>query len=319
MKLNQSQNRAGFTIIETLVVVSLIAFLIALLIPAVHAARERARRMACATNMRQIGLAALGYQAAFNAFPTKVSGAGHSPFVALLPFMEQMPLYSSINMSGPRYTRRGSLNDTAENTRLSTLLCPSDPANRSPSAFTNYAANVGYGFESSRSTEGIFSSSTTTVASIRDGTSQTALMAEWLLGGRSGSPSSGGGAIDGQFYVFTPPPFSGDDGFEPFVKHCIRMSDAGALSMPYPKGQPWMTSGGGCSLYNHDIGLNGPSCTNGGSIPNGAWTAGSHHSGLVQVVFADGHVQPVREAINLKSWRALGTRAGGEVADLTEL
>jgi prepilin-type N-terminal cleavage/methylation domain-containing protein/prepilin-type processing-associated H-X9-DG protein len=315
MMLRKPRNQSGFTIIEVVVVVGLIALLVALLIPAVHAAREAARRMSCASNMRQIGLASQSYNATFNVFPTKVSGAGHSPFVALLPFMEQMNLYSSINMSRPQVTNQGGLNDTAENTRLSILLCPSDPANKSPSAFTNYAANVGYGFETSRSTEGIFSSAATTVASIKDGTSHTALMAEWLLGGRPGSPSSGAGAIDGQFYIFSTPPFSGDDGFEPFVEHCIAMSAAGALSMPYPKGQPWMRSGGGCTLYNHDIGLNGPSCSNHGSIPNGAWTAGSHHSRLVQVVFADGHVQPVRESIDLKTWRALGTRAGGELTD----
>jgi prepilin-type processing-associated H-X9-DG protein len=54
---------------------------------------------------------------------------------------------------------------------------------------------------------------------------------------------------------------------------------------------------------------------NSGGTSDGAWTAGSRHPGIVQTVFVDGHVQSVRETISLPAWRAMGTRAGGEVMD----
>jgi prepilin-type N-terminal cleavage/methylation domain-containing protein len=92
-------HRLGFTLIEVLVVVSIVGLLAALLIPAVQWARAAARRTTCASNLRQLGLATLGYQAVFNIFPTSASGSGHSVFVALMPHMEQNALFSSINMS----------------------------------------------------------------------------------------------------------------------------------------------------------------------------------------------------------------------------
>jgi prepilin-type N-terminal cleavage/methylation domain-containing protein/prepilin-type processing-associated H-X9-DG protein len=139
----------GFTLIEILVSIAIIAGLIALLLPAVQAARETARRAACVNNLKQVGLALLGYErtsltfppggitgqenpldcSSFN-LPTK-GGRGHGIFSMILPFMEQEPTYNTINFAYATMGKQGSLNAGAINytglsTRLKVYICPSD-------------------------------------------------------------------------------------------------------------------------------------------------------------------------------------------------
>jgi prepilin-type processing-associated H-X9-DG protein len=68
----------------------------------------------------------------------------------------------------------------------------------------------------------------------------------------------------------------------------------------------------GGSSYNHNLGLNGRSCLNNNAVIEGAWTAGSRHSAGAHVAFVDGHVGFLKDSIALETWRAIGTRAGGE-------
>jgi len=128
MTARQKQNHA-FTLVELLVVISIICMLMALLLPAVQAAREAARRMQCANNVRQLGLAVHHYHDTFNKFP---GGGGEglyqnwTAFVPLLPFFEQ----------GARHSAIMSIKDTAESDPrsnnecwqgyISLLQCPSD-------------------------------------------------------------------------------------------------------------------------------------------------------------------------------------------------
>jgi prepilin-type processing-associated H-X9-DG protein len=78
------------------------------------------------------------------------------------------------------------------------------------------------------------------------------------------------------------------------------------------KGLDWTRGGFGYSLYNHIIGINDHTCTNAGLVDQGAWTAGSAHPFGANTLFADGHVAFVKDSISLQTWRALGTRNGGE-------
>ncbi|KAA1259065.1 hypothetical protein LF1_15910 [Rubripirellula obstinata] len=104
----------GFTMIEILAVVAIIGVLVGLLLPAIQASREGARRMSCSSNLSQVGLAVVGYHHAFDQFPVQLSGtdgsliAGQdndrrlSIFVALLPFMDNTSLADQIGHAHPK-------------------------------------------------------------------------------------------------------------------------------------------------------------------------------------------------------------------------
>ncbi len=121
--------RPGFTLIELMVVIFIIAVLMGLLLPAVQKDREAARRMQCASNLKQIALAANSYHDAYGCYPQGVQysfnwrTSGHH--VALLPYLEQIPLFNAMNFdwivpwSNANTTFAGPL-------RPSVYVCPSD-------------------------------------------------------------------------------------------------------------------------------------------------------------------------------------------------
>ncbi|MCA9017038.1 MAG: DUF1559 domain-containing protein, partial [Planctomycetaceae bacterium] len=103
MKSTPRFRKHGFTLIELLVVIAIIAILIALLLPAVQQAREAARRSTCKNNLKQFGLALHNYHDAFNVFPYSTENPGgsglspvtnHTGYIALLPYLDQAPLYN---------------------------------------------------------------------------------------------------------------------------------------------------------------------------------------------------------------------------------
>src|SRR6187455_2473364 len=99
-----SVTRRGFTLIEMLVVIAIIAILVALLLPAVQQAREAARRSQCKNNLKQIGLAMHNYHDTFNGFPnggiaSSVGGWGLSWYIRILPYIDQAPVFNGINFS----------------------------------------------------------------------------------------------------------------------------------------------------------------------------------------------------------------------------
>ena len=108
----QDRRKSGFTLVELLVVIAIIGILVALLLPAVSAAREAARKMSCQNNLKQLGLALRTYENTYKSFPhtgayfwTRQSKNGYmwedsshgSQLVKLLPFIEQDPLYRQLN------------------------------------------------------------------------------------------------------------------------------------------------------------------------------------------------------------------------------
>jgi prepilin-type N-terminal cleavage/methylation domain-containing protein/prepilin-type processing-associated H-X9-DG protein len=142
---------AGFTLIELLVVMAIIGVLIALLLPAVQAARGAARRTECLNNMMQVGLGLQNYETAWETFPPGVvnptgpiantaQGYHYSWIVQLLPFLEQNSTSSHLNFERGVYD---VANLTVRRVRLKTLLCPQDTSTKSVDGITasSYAGN----------------------------------------------------------------------------------------------------------------------------------------------------------------------------------
>ena len=125
--------RVAFTLVELLIVISIVGVLVGLLVPAVQAAREAARRMQCQSNMKQLGLASMNFESAFRFLPGPTMNAHPNTvqyqsdvglFVVMLPFMEQNSLYDSIDKNAPT-------NSVANRLKIerapSFLKCPSTP------------------------------------------------------------------------------------------------------------------------------------------------------------------------------------------------
>jgi prepilin-type N-terminal cleavage/methylation domain-containing protein/prepilin-type processing-associated H-X9-DG protein len=133
-----NRKTSGFTLVELLVVITIIGILIALLLPAVQSAREAARRSQCGNNLKQIGLACLNYHNSRNVFPYGRGSNGltwgWSAFI--LPFMEQGSLEGSINYQHAYY-KLDSDSHTQNNVLMRMLL----PAYQCPSAEPNVLAN----------------------------------------------------------------------------------------------------------------------------------------------------------------------------------
>src|SRR4051794_36830607 len=229
--------RRGFTLVELLVVIAIIGVLVALLLPAVQAAREAARRMQCANQERQIALAAHNFHDANKVFPPgvyqlKFSAApqfrGVSLYVKLLPYLEQANLAQGWDETDPiNNTLGGTSAKTAQ--KLKVLLCPSDflPQNPVASGTIFYGLTSHGGNGGSRSydpqlatNDGIFhvigpgsetapAGQSVRIPEITDGLSNTILLGErshtdsvhdqlvLQTGGGAGGGGSGGGGGTG--------------------------------------------------------------------------------------------------------------------------
>ena len=324
--------KRGFTLIELLVVIAIISVLVALLLPAVQAAREAARRIQCTNNLKQVGLALHNYHSGWNSFPVGFLYAytgvlpNSSPLqyrwsalAQMAPQLEQANLYNALNFNFPvAHMPTGGptpfwpyfpANTTVMATQVALFLCPSDgaPAPTDGSGPTNYAfcSGDGSGGGDATAANGAFIlGPAQSVASVRDGTSQTAAVAEQLLG------------IAGPYSQTTPTPVPvplnramARVAAGPLTDSACAAAGAGWL---LNKGAGWWDGNYQNALYNHYLtpNTNRPDCI---VYHNPGWKAAqSAHPGGVNLLYCDGHVAFVKDSVAPDVWRALSTRAGGE-------
>jgi prepilin-type N-terminal cleavage/methylation domain-containing protein len=313
------QAERAFTLVELLVVIAIIGVLVALLLPAIQAAREAARRSQCINNTRQFGLAFHNYESAHRKFPPgDVSGGssnGLSVHARLLPYFEQSNLRSLVNANA---LYNDASNEAARGTSVSLFLCPSDQNQLSPTlgGANNYHVNQGTGIlwsvwpdltnnPTQPAPNGVmFRNSKTGPKDVTDGLSQTAAFAERCIGDGNNAIVS---AESDSFAPGTRPA-----NVDEALRDCLAIDINDLTKQSFSDvGAPWLRAYHSTTMYFHGDVPNGRSCM----FPPGLimTTASSRHVGGVNLLMCDSSARFVGDSVALQVWRALGTRDGDEV------
>lgn len=337
----------GFTLIELLVVIAIIGILVALLLPAVQAAREAARRMSCSNNLKQITLALHNFHDSHEEFPVgspskTCPGYEHipgwqyrwGPLAMLTPYMEQFNLYESLNLDVPLYGHAGIYKGPGYGVHPSNLVpvtqeiaflyCPSDrqqkvvpPGAEAEWAAGNYMACWGRSAPTATGTaifddaDGLFNDKAAVrFADVTDGTSNTAAFSESLLP----DPSMSGAVVlteQNKDLVIVGDRSGGDPTLT--MQWCTRFGQPVA-SRP-SRATRWVDGFILYTAYYHWWEPNSriPDCAKWSPLRSLWQMARSRHPGGVNVGLCDGSVRLVSETVDLDTWRALGSRDGNEV------
>jgi prepilin-type N-terminal cleavage/methylation domain-containing protein len=335
--------RSGFTLIELLVVIAIIGVLIALLLPAVQAAREAARRIQCTNNMKQMGLALLNYESSVGALPmsmvvwgsgnTTTDLTGWSAQARVLPFLEANPIYNGANFS---VSKEDPVNATIITLSLNTFICPSEikpwPSlhDYGSAGVINYGVCQGDwfvwgGFNGLQNRTAFGPNRSRRLAEFTDGLSQTLLAAEV----KAYQASSNCRHITLQSVTDPnniPSPFADpftvapeyDNGYcvtENQSEFHTEWSDGNVHAAGFTTAWPPNKVILGRKMYvGLDLDLNGRNEEDGG--PSfAAITARSYHPGGVNALVGDGSVKFIKSSVNGLTWRALGSVGGSEVVD----
>jgi len=321
--------RRGFTLVELLVVIAIIGILVALLLPAIQAAREAARRTECNNKLKQLGVALHNYHSVYKTFvsltqgtdgngaggcgpPTGVTGnrLWLSGFVPLLPYIEAQALYDQWLASQPGYAPGGPAMNPGcfsdfqpSRVQLEVLLCPSDGgAGRTSGAPSDWAGDTNFVFctgdqlgvspcNGRTSPRGVFGAqSFFGIADILDGTSNTIAMSECVV-----TKESGGRTIHGNWANFG----CGSQNL-PNPAVCLVRKGPGDTIIGNTGGRRGIHYGSGwfdVSGFNTILAPNSIGCAQYG-WPGSILPPDSYHPGGVNVLFADGSVDFISESID---------------------
>ncbi len=343
--MNMPNTRRGFTLIELLVVIAIIAVLIGLLLPAVQKVRDAAARMKCQNNMKQLALAVHGYEGAMGAYPPSMTAPIGSTFGSnngswsvhgrILSYIEQDNAGVKVSLE-VGYDVAPNLNNGVATTRIPVFLCPSennDVVRTKSGAPFVYPHNYGFNFgtwavwdpNTGAGGDGAFyPNARLNPQAIGDGLSNTLMIAEVkaytpysrnFTTAQSATPPAS--AADVATLATAAPDKKMGATTNDNTGHTEwpdgRVHHSGFTTVLPPNTNVQVTFNG--TVFNNcDVNTRqeGSSAT----VPTyAAITARSYHSGgnLVNVAMMDGSVRSVRSGIALTTWRAMGTRNGGEV------
>ncbi|QDT73647.1 DUF1559 domain-containing protein [Lacipirellula limnantheis] len=324
--------RHAFTLVELLVVIAIIGVLVALLLPAIQAARETARRGQCLNNLKQIGIATQNYHDTFGQLPPSFVTQVAMPFdswsiqARLLPYLEQGNIFKGIDFKvtykDPRQVVNGQ---QITSLPVSVFRCPSEiNVNQRVDGSTiwsplNYGANLGtwlvYDPVTQKGGDGAFAANGTHgFDGVTDGTSQTLCFTEIKTYQpyfrESGTPNEANAPIpsDAVTVIGYGGSFKPDSGHTEWTD--ARAHQTGVTMVFTPNSIVTYSSDSGPYDVDFTSAREGHSATN---RTYAAVTARSHHPGIVNAGLLDGSVRAINDEIAIQTWRSVATRAGDEV------
>ena len=326
----RSQLYNGFTLVDLLVVIAIIGVLVALLLPAVQAARESARRVQCSNNLHQIGIGAQNYASVHNALPlgygrtlehieNNVNFVKHGLFADLLPYMEQANVFDQIDFD--YYTASTPyFDDVAKDVVVESYVCPSWPDSK-----VTFAADSGYEYQL-----GAVNTYTGVGGAVRDRGEELipsafgrvpdngAFLLEQIRYGGGARPRLAvigkerelSQIVDGQSNTF----MVGE-----FVHRACCLGQL--VEEPPGNVRPWYVSGFADGPYAFKVLETSPNacvvrssadCVTGNAIAFNYLPLGSFHPGVTQFVMVDGSVQSITDDIDIEIYKDLATANGEE-------
>jgi prepilin-type N-terminal cleavage/methylation domain-containing protein len=338
-----NRSRPGFTLVELLVVIAIIGVLVALLLPAVQAAREAARRSSCSNNLKQLALGYHNYEGVHkrmprtashvtNAFQPLVAGTNpadgnwnaYSAHTMVLPFIEQSTVYNQFRFDQWHYENLGAAPTalTVGRTRIPVFICPSDKdhPNITDAGWCNYGVSEGSNLGYNVSVDwynGMFARVRyRSFQDVTDGLSNTIMIAEFLKGDNTGNKWTitrdivRAQAFPGGF----PAQFWTQAQLDTYGQQCVS-GQGNHLSFA---GFRWSAPG----QYNGTINTMAtpnprwPACHNCGGCgqadAQGIFPSRSLHPGGTMHAMGDGSVRFVSQTVNLTTYQAMGSADGGE-------
>lgn len=338
----------GFTLVELLVVIAIIGILVALLLPAIQAAREAARRTQCVNNLKQIMVAMHNYHDSYKTFPISTTWGNNfggayyfSDKVAMLPYLELTGQYQAINPNEGSYAPGWSgQNPEAFSGRLPVFNCPSN-ANTLQGGVSNHTYSINQGTshhpphtgsgrpsagQGGHNGIGWFVDSTgyfqdgsggrndpaVTMGSVKDGTSNTAAYSEFVIEQWYGNaPAEDPSKLRAQVFNWAYGSSTAEVRQACLNQTALNDAGGGRVVRGVSWSCAWMAFGG---AYSHTMMPNEKSCHSfeGDWYGSNVLAASSEHPGGVNVGMTDGSVTFKAQDVDPEVWWGLGTRNGGE-------